>query len=124
MKAICVGHSTYDITLPVENFPVENKKIRLQKSIENGGGSGTNAGYLLALWNVDTTILSAIGDDYYGKLIIDEFKKVKVHTQYIDKVKNHKTSSSYIIANLKKGTRTILTAVSYTHLTLPTKAEV
>ena len=32
MKAICVGHSTYDITLPVENFPVENKKIRLQKT--------------------------------------------------------------------------------------------
>lgn len=109
MKAICVGHSTYDITLPVEKFPVENKKTRLQESIENGGGPAANAGYLLALWNVDTTILSAIGDDYYGKLIIDELKKVKVHTQYIDKVKNHKTSSSYIIANLKKGTRTILT---------------
>ena len=27
MKAICVGHATYDITLPVETFPVENKKI-------------------------------------------------------------------------------------------------
>lgn len=109
MKAICVGHSTYDITLPVENFPVENKKTRLEESIENGGGPAANAGYLLALWNVDTTILSAIGDDYYGKLIIDEFRQVNAHTEYIDKVKNHKTSSSYIIANLKKGTRTILT---------------
>ncbi len=109
MKAICIGHSTYDITLPVEEFPIENKKTRLSESIENGGGPAANAGYLLALWQIDTTIISAVGDDYYGKLIIDEFKQVKAHTEYIEQIKNFKTSSSYIIANLKKGTRTILT---------------
>ena len=27
MKALCVGHATYDITLPTNEFPVENKKM-------------------------------------------------------------------------------------------------
>lgn len=109
MKAICVGHSTYDITLIVPEFPEENKKHRIEKSIECGGGPASNAGYLLSLWNIETTIMSAVGDDYYGQLIIDEFNKVNANTKYIEKVKNHKTSSSYIIANLKDGSRTIIT---------------
>ena len=28
MKAICVGHSTYDTTLPLDEFPKENTKTR------------------------------------------------------------------------------------------------
>ena len=29
MKILCIGHAAYDITLPVESYPVENKKLRL-----------------------------------------------------------------------------------------------
>ena len=73
MKAICVGHSTYDTTLPLKKFPIENTKNRVEEHIECGGGPASNGGYLLAKWGIDTTIASIVGDDYYGERIIDDF---------------------------------------------------
>ena len=110
MKAICIGHSTYDTTLPLNNFPIENTKTRVEEHIECGGGPASNGGYLLAKWGIDTTIASVIGDDYYGDRIIDDFLKIKANTKYLEKKKNHQTSSSYIIANKSNGSRTIITS--------------
>ena len=36
MKAVCVGHSTFDTTLPLEEYPIENVKYRINKHIECG----------------------------------------------------------------------------------------
>ena len=110
MKIICVGHSTYDTTLPVNEFPKENIKYRVPYHIECGGGPASNGAYLLAKWGMDTTICSVIGDDYYGDCIIKEFSKVNANTKYLEKKENHMTSSSYIIANMSNGSRTILTS--------------
>ena len=110
MKAICIGHSTYDTTLPLNSFPIENTKTRVEEHIECGGGPASNGGYLLAKWGIDTTIASVIGDDYYGDRIIDDFLKIKANTKYLEKKKNHQTSSSYIIANKSNGSRTIITS--------------
>ena len=109
MKAICVGHSTFDITLPFDGYPEENKKYRIKNSVECGGGPASNGAYLLAKWGVDTTIASVIGDDYYGDLIIDDFKKIGANIDYLEKKPNYRTSCSHIISNTKTGTRTILT---------------
>lgn len=110
MKAICIGHSTYDTTLPLEKYPIENTKIRVEEHIECGGGPAANGGYLLAKWGIDTTIASVVGDDYYGDKIIEDFKKIKANTKYLEKKKNHQTSSSYILANMSNGSRTIITS--------------
>ena len=110
MKVVCVGHSTYDTTLPMEDYPVENVKYRIHKHIECGGGPASNGAYLLAKWGMDTTIVSIVGDDYYGERVIDDFVKIGAHTEYLEKRKNHDTSSSFIIANMKNGSRTIITS--------------
>lgn len=109
-KFVCIGHSTYDITLPVDEYPKENVKHRLKNHIECGGGPASNAAYLLAKWGMNTTLISVIGDDYYGKLILDEFKKVGANTKYIEQKKSHQTSTSYIIANTSNGSRTVITS--------------
>ena len=110
MRFVCIGHSTYDITLPVESFPEENKKIRIPYHIECGGGPASNGAYLLAKWGMDTTMVSVVGDDHYGHQIIKEFEEIGVNTRYIELNPEHRTSSSYIIANTSTGTRTILSS--------------
>ena len=110
MKIVCIGHSTYDITLPVNEFPEENRKIRLTEHIECGGGPAANGAYLLAKWGMDVSLVSIVGNDYYGDKVIEEDKNMGVDTTYIEKHDNHSTSSSYIIANMSNGTRTILTS--------------
>lgn len=114
MKALCVGHATYDITLPTNEFPVENKKMRIKKQVACGGGPACNASYLLAKWGIDTTFAGIVGDDYYGNNIISELEEVGVNTKYVEKNKDIQTDSSYIIANLSNGSRTIITAKEQT----------
>ena len=110
MKFVCIGHSTYDITLPVEKYPEENIKYRIPNHIECGGGPASNGAYLLAKWGMDTTMVSIVGDDYYGHQVIKEFEEVGCNTRYIEINEKHRTSSSYIIANTSNGSRTILSS--------------
>lgn len=112
MKVVCVGHSTYDITLLMDEFPQENKKYRINNRMECGGGPASNAAYLLAKWGMDTTIASVIGDDFYGNKVIEEFQKVGCNTDYLEQKTGYNTSSSYIIANTVSGSRTIITTKS------------
>lgn len=110
MKVICVGHSTFDTTLPMNEYPTENIKYRIEKHIECGGGPAANGAYLLAKWGMNTSIASVIGNDYYGDAIIDEYNRVGCDTTYLEKHNDHYTSSSYIIANKSNGSRTIITS--------------
>lgn len=110
MRFVCIGHSTYDTTLPVKEFPEENKKIRIPSHIECGGGPASNGAYLLAKWGMNTTMVSVVGDDHYGHEIIKEYERVGINTRYVEVNPNHRTSSSYIIANTSNGTRTILSS--------------
>lgn len=109
MKFVCIGHATYDTTLPMTKYPEENKKIRIPKKIECGGGPASNAAYLLAKWGMDTTFVGIVGNDFYGNNVIKEFNSIGVNTEYIEKNSDIATDSSYIISNLDNGTRTILT---------------
>lgn len=110
MKVVCVGHSTYDTTLPMDFYPTENLKYRIHEHMECGGGPAANGAYLLAKWGMDTTIMCAVGDDYYGQQVIHEFEQVNASTECIEIHPNFMTSSSYIIANRSNGSRTIITS--------------
>ncbi len=110
MKVVCVGHSTYDTTLPMDFYPTENLKYRISEHIECGGGPASNGAYLLAKWGMDTTMMCAVGDDYYGHQIIKEFQDIGANTECIEVHSNYMTPSSYIIANQSKGSRTIITS--------------
>lgn len=108
MKAICIGHATYDTTLPMEFYPKENNKYRINREVQCGGGPAATAAYLLAKWQVDTTFVGEIGTDFYAECIEEEFKQVGVNTTYLIHSNQITTSNSYVIANTKTGSRTVI----------------
>ncbi len=112
MKILCLGHITYDTTIPVEGFPEENEKYHINNKIECGGGPSSNAGYLLSKWNEEVYIAGVVGNDYQGQAVIKEFNKIGANTDYIEVNEEVGTDSSYIIANTKNGSRTILTSIA------------
>lgn len=110
MKILCIGQSAYDVTLPVTDYPKENKKMKIGNSkIECGGGACNNAAYLLGLWKSDVYLASSIGKDFYGERIKKELQTVNVNTDFFEELDDIETTTSYIIANTTKGTRTIIT---------------
>ncbi|HEM56070.1 MAG: hypothetical protein C0169_06050 [Thermodesulfobacterium geofontis] len=67
---------------------------------ECGGGSSANTIYALSLWGFKNTFLGAVGEDEYGKKILEEFENVGVNTQFILKGKN--SSLAIILLDKKK----------------------
>ena len=109
MKILCLGQSAYDITIPTDGYPEENKKYKIKEVYECGGGSANNSAYLLAKWHDEVYLASPIGMDDYGKKIKEELESVGVNTTYIEELDGVPTTKSYIINNKINGSRTILT---------------
>ncbi len=107
MKVLCIGHTSYDISCPIDNYPIENVKYRLQESVKAGGGPAGNAAYLLGKWGIDTVISTVVGSDDYGEKIKKEFQGVNVQTSYIETTYERTTSLSFILINKSNGSRTI-----------------
>ena len=107
-KVLCLGHIAYDITLLMDEYPIENKKHRISKKVECGGGPASNAAYLLGSWGIDTAISGIIGKDEYGNRIKKEFERVHVDISNLQVSPLYETTSSYIIVNRSKETRTII----------------
>lgn len=109
MKIFCIGNVSYDITMPMNEYPEENFKYRTVERVECGGGPSSNAAYLLGKWGINTYFIGSIGDDEYGKKIKQEFKNVNVNTSYMTICKNVPTTLSLVVPNTKNGSRTIIT---------------
>ena len=99
-KVLCVGQVAYDVTLAVDHYPEENKKMRSIKRVECAGGSSYNSAYLLASWGVDTTFIGSIGSDYEGEKIQKEAEEVGLKLKL--SIHDSRTTTSYIVANLSK----------------------
>lgn len=109
MKVLCIGHAAYDITIPVDGFPEENTKNRVNSRVECGGGPASNAAYLLAKWGIKTYFAGVIGQDLYGDRIKEEFKNIGVDLKYLEQSASYQTTSSFVLANINNGTRTVFT---------------
>lgn len=109
IKILCIGTATYDITIPLSKFVVENTKNRVNERVTCGGGPAATAAYLLGKWGCDVSFVGLIGNDINGKKILKELEEVNVNTKFVEVRDNYETTTSYIIANRERGSRTILT---------------
>lgn len=107
MKILCIGHSSWDITVPVDEYPVENTKYRYNEKYSAGGGPAANAAFVLGKWGIDTVIASTIGSDDFGTRIKKEFQDINVNTDYLETNYDKDTSFSFILINKKSGSRTL-----------------
>lgn len=107
IKILCIGHASYDITYTCSSFVKENSKYETKHFTECGGGPASTAAYLLSSWGIKTAFAGAVGNDYYGKRIIDQYKKAETDISLLEQCKG-KTNLSFIIANRKNGSRTLI----------------
>lgn len=107
MKALVIGHSSYDIACPVNEYPVENTKYRLDEVVTCGGGPAGNAAYLLGKWGIETYYAGVVGSDDFGNKIKKEFENIGVHTEYLETNYEQPTSVSFIMINKQTGSRTL-----------------
>lgn len=106
MNILCVGQSTLDISLPLDQDIMENEKYRVYDKLESPGGPSTTASILLGRWGEDVTLYSRLGDDMYGKNISDFLARANVKHHFIP-CGDFQTPISVILTNKNNGSRTI-----------------
>jgi ribokinase len=94
-------------------------KIPIIDSFQSLGGNAPNVAAGAVKLGLSSTLLTTIGGDAYGKLIIQELKKHSVDTSLVSKDKDHKSRYS-IVLNYKKE-RTILSYSEEKKYRWPTK---
>ena len=107
-KILCVGHSAYDITYLLPNFPEENRKYKVEKRCMMSGGPAGNAAYLLSKYSEEVSYITTLGNDLYGKKILEELHEIGVDTRNTIVRDDFVTPCSFIITNTTNGSRTIL----------------
>lgn len=107
MRTLVIGHSSYDISCPVDEYPIENTKYRLNSSVMCGGGPAGNAAYLLGKWGIETFYAGVVGSDDFGAKIKKEFESVGVNTQFLETNYEKPTSISFVMINKQNGSRTL-----------------
>ena len=80
--AIVVGDASVDILV---NFPIfhdkERKNVEFTTPKVVGGGTAANTAVALSKLGIKTNFIGTIGNDTYGKLIIEEFNDNKINTE-------------------------------------------
>ena len=107
MKVLCIGHSSYDISLEINEYPQENTKHRFQGSVRCGGGPAGNAAYLLGKWGIDTCLATVVGADDFGEKLKREYTEVHLDANYIETSFDKPTSLSFVMVNSTTGARTV-----------------
>lgn len=114
MTILSIGRTSYDITCPVEEYPIEGTKYLLNEKIESGGGTASIVAYLLAKWGETTYFAGVIGSDDYGTKIKKELEQVMVKTELMEVSYEVGTPVSVVLVNKKNGSRTRFDIVSST----------
>lgn len=107
MKVLVIGHSSYDISCPVDTYPVENTKYRLDESVMCGGGPAGNAAFLLGKWGIETYYAGVVGSDDFGSKIKNELQTAGVNVDHLETNYEKPTSISFIMINKQNGSRTL-----------------
>jgi len=118
MTILSIGRTSYDITCPVEEYPVEGTKYFLNEKIEAGGGSAANVAYLLGRWGEVSYFAGVVGQDDYGTKIKKDLEQAMVKTDFVETSYDVGTPLSIILVNKKSGTRTRFDVVGATQPTL------
>ena len=92
----CIGQSAYDITIPLDGAICENQKYRVTQKEECGGGPAFNSAYLCAMWGEKVELISRIGNDTYGKRLLEIAAQAGIGTNYLIKDDEIETPHSYI----------------------------
>ncbi len=105
---IGLGVSTLDLLMLADELPGEESVQRAHRSALQGGGPVATAMVTLARLGSRTAMIDKVGDDWRGRLIVDEFRKENVSTEHIRVVPGAVSSIASITVRRRDGARAII----------------
>jgi sulfofructose kinase len=110
---IGLGFSTIDLLAMVDHFPNGDDLQRTTMMTMQGGGPVATAIVTLARLGAQVAMLDALGDDWRGKMILEEYQQENVCTSYIQMRPGYTSALSSIWVKQGIGERSGERAIVY-----------
>lgn len=108
IDVVGLGAATIDLITVVEHFPAKREAQQALAMAIQGGGPVATAIVTAARLGCKAAMIDSIGDDWAGRLVLQEFQNEGVKTDTIDVQRGHTTSVSNILVSAEDGARAIL----------------
>jgi ribokinase len=107
LDLIGVGAANVDLIIKIEDFPKPDEEVKILTLQFYGGGSAANVVTEASRLGLKTGFIGNIGEDYFGKFLIKEFKREKVDFSKVNVVAGERTGLALCIVN-QSGERVIM----------------
>lgn len=98
-KVFVLGSLNIDMVMEVDRMPKIGETRMGDHFLINPGGKGANQAVAAAKCGADTTMFGAIGDDIFGKDLVNSLKKYNVNTEFLQKVKGPSGTAIIVVEN-------------------------
>jgi len=82
-KIFVIGSATMDMVVKAEKHPLPGETLLGGHFLMNPGGKGANQAVAIARLGGDLTFVAKLGNDIFGKQIIDGFRKENMNIEYV-----------------------------------------
>lgn len=100
-KILVIGSMNADFVAPVDHIPAEGETILATGMSINTGGKGGNQAFAAAKLGGDVTMLGAVGNDDYGRMLLDSLASVGVDVSHVKKAEGVSTGMAWIAVSAK-----------------------
>lgn len=101
-----VGSCNVDLVVEADRWASPGETIPGKRFVTVPGGKGTNQAVAAARLGADVYMVGCVGDDAYGKMMLDVMKKEGIHTDFVKTVPDETTGTAHI--TLAEGDNTII----------------
>lgn len=95
-KILVIGSMNVDFVAPVDHIPAEGETILAGDMAINAGGKGANQAFAAAKLGGNVTMLGAVGQDDYGRMLLDSLSSVGVDVSHVKKAEGVATGMAWI----------------------------
>lgn len=107
---LVIGSLNMDFVIEVNKMPLPGETILGKNFTLIPGGKGANQAYAIGKLGGNVSMLGAVGNDEYGKKILENLNSVNVNTNNIIKLEDIQTGSAFI--NVDKNGENSIVVVS------------
>ncbi len=108
-KLIVIGSSNMDLVVSTEHFPQPGQTVMGSRFMTNFGGKGANQAVAAARLGANVTFICKVGNDSYGREMIEKFRKDGIDTAHVSMTDKAPTGIAVITVDAN-GENTIVVA--------------
>ncbi|HZG73450.1 MAG TPA: ribokinase [Chondromyces sp.] len=96
VKITVIGSSSMDLVVTASRRPGVGETILGESFQTVPGGKGANQAVAAARLGAEVYMVGRVGDDHYGREILENFKNNNVHTTYVKPVTGERSGTAHI----------------------------